>query len=181
MPGACHFLQLPSASWIYTPPPLLRRIQESLSCPETQQASSLFLRVPDKTNSIYINCDQTIFDAMLCTQGFRHLKVISCHSSDHICCVWSVLCKIHTYLDNVCCRYIDFFPIFTDWLDFWAWLFGHLLFWVSYMYEFCIFVFALVQRSWAWFTWKGALEIQLLLLLFSHLSQMEVIPSIYIQ
>ena len=40
-----------------------------------------------------------------------------------------------------------------------------MLFWVSYMHVFCIFVFAFVQRNWARFTWKGALEICVLLLL----------------
>ena len=35
--------------------------------------------------------------------------------------------------------------------------------WVSYMHVFCIFVFAPVQRNWACFTWKGALEIRSLL------------------
>ena len=39
---------------------------------------------------------------------------------------------------------------------------------VSYMHVFCIFVFALVQRNWACFTWKGALEICLLLPLLLH-------------
>ena len=39
---------------------------------------------------------------------------------------------------------------------------------MSYMHVFCIFVFAPVQRNWACFTWKDALEIRsLLLLLFS--------------
>ena len=46
----------------------------------------------------------------------------------------------------------------------------HLLFWVSYMHVFCIFVFAPVQCSWACFTWNGALELRssllLILLLF---------------
>ena len=35
----------------------------------------------------------------------------------------------------------------------------HLLFWVSYMHVFCIFVFAPVQRNWACFTLKDTLEI----------------------
>ena len=39
-----------------------------------------------------------------------------------------------------------------------------MLFWVSYMPVFYIFVFALVQCSWACFTWKSTLEIQSLLL-----------------
>ena len=47
----------------------------------------------------------------------------------------------------------------------WAWLFGHMLFWVSYVHVLCIFVIALVQRNWAYFTWKGALEICSLLLI----------------
>ena len=34
------------------------------------------------------------------------------------------------------------------------------------MHVFCIFVFAPIQRSWACFTWKGALEIRSLLLFF---------------
>ena len=38
-------------------------------------------------------------------------------------------------------------------------------FWVSYMHAFSIFVFAPVQRNWACFTWKSALEIRSLLLL----------------
>ena len=57
-------------------------------------------------------------------------------------------------------------------LDVSAWLFGHLLFWVSYMHVFCIFVFAAVQRNWACFTWKGALEICSLLLLLLLLSSL---------
>ena len=40
-----------------------------------------------------------------------------------------------------------------------------MLFWVSCMHVFCIFVFALVQRKWACFTWKGATAIQSLSLL----------------
>ena len=48
---------------------------------------------------------------------------------------------------------------FTALLDVWAWLFGHMLFWVYYMHVFYSFVRALVQRSWACFTWKDALEI----------------------
>ena len=48
---------------------------------------------------------------------------------------------------------------FYAYLDVSAWLFGHLLFWVSYTYVFCIFVFGPVHRSWACFTWRGALEI----------------------
>ena len=49
------------------------------------------------------------------------------------------------------------------------WLFQHdrfdiYCFWVSYTHAFSIFVFAPVQRSWACFTWKSALEIRSLLL-----------------
>ena len=36
------------------------------------------------------------------------------------------------------------------------------------MHVFCIFVFAPVQPNWACFTWKGALEIRSLLLLYYH-------------
>ena len=50
------------------------------------------------------------------------------------------------------------------------WMFQHdcldtYCFWVSYMHAFSIFVFAPVQRNWACFTWKSALEIRSLLLL----------------
>ena len=50
------------------------------------------------------------------------------------------------------------------------WMFQHdcldtYCFWVSSMHVFYIFAFAPVQRNWACFTWKGALEIWLLLLL----------------
>ena len=41
---------------------------------------------------------------------------------------------------------------------------------ISYMHVFCIFVFAPVQRNWACFIWKGALEIRSSLLLSSSLS-----------
>ena len=49
-------------------------------------------------------------------------------------------------------------------------MFGHMLFWVSYMHVFYFFVFALVQRSWSRFTRKGALEIHLLFLSLSSSS-----------
>ena len=50
-----------------------------------------------------------------------------------------------------------------------------MLFWVSYMHVFCIFVFALVQHNWAYFTWKGTQEIRsLLLLLLSSLLSLSV-------
>ena len=39
-----------------------------------------------------------------------------------------------------------------------------MLFWMSYMHVFYIFVFVLVQCNWVCFTWKGPLEIQSLLL-----------------
>ena len=41
------------------------------------------------------------------------------------------------------------------------------------MHVFCIFVFAPVQRNWARFTWKGALEVHplLLLLLFHYVTE----------
>ena len=55
--------------------------------------------------------------------------------------------------------------LFYAYLEVSAWLFGHLLFWVSYMHVFCIFVFAPVQRNRACFTWKCALEIRSLLLI----------------
>ena len=50
------------------------------------------------------------------------------------------------------------------------WMFQHdcldtYCFWVSYMHVFSVFVFAPVQRNWACFTWKSALEIRSLLLL----------------
>ena len=41
---------------------------------------------------------------------------------------------------------------------------------IYYMHVFCIFVFALVQRNWAYFTWKGTLEIRSLLSLLSKLT-----------
>ena len=34
-------------------------------------------------------------------------------------------------------------------------LFGHMLFWMSYLRVFCIFAFELAQRNWACFTWKS--------------------------
>ena len=46
-----------------------------------------------------------------------------------------------------------------------VWNTGTYCFWVSYMHAFSIFVFAPVQRNWACFTWKSALEICSLLLL----------------
>ena len=52
------------------------------------------------------------------------------------------------------------FVFLTALLDVSAWLFGHLLFWVSYKHVFCI---CTVQRTWVCFTWKGALEIRSLL------------------
>ena len=51
-----------------------------------------------------------------------------------------------------------------------SWIFEHdcvdTLYWVSFVFH--IYVFALVQRSWACFTWKGTVEIQSLLLLFNY-------------
>ena len=73
---------------------------------------------------------------------------------DDICVLWALKTNKQTNKQ----------PIFTDWLDVWVWLFGHMLFWVSYMHVFCIFVCALVQRNWACFTWKGALGLRSLLL-----------------
>ena len=43
--------------------------------------------------------------------------------------------------------YFFFIPIFTALFAVRAWLFGHLLFWLSYVHVFCSFVFALVQRN----------------------------------
>ena len=56
------------------------------------------------------------------------------------------------------------------------WMFQHdcldtYCFWVSYMHAFSIFVFAPVQRNWACFTQKSALEIHSLLLLLLLLNQ----------
>ena len=43
-------------------------------------------------------------------------------------------------------------------------IFHRVLILLSYLHVFCSFVFAPVQRNWACFTWKGALEIRSLLL-----------------
>ena len=61
-------------------------------------------------------------------------------------------------------RYLGFMGFFFHYLVGCFSMIGHLLFWVSYVHVFCIFVFAPVQRNWACFTRKGALEIRLLLL-----------------
>ena len=45
---------------------------------------------------------------------------------------------------------------------------------------FCIFVFALVQRRWACFTWKGALEIQSLVVVVVHMERRSRITIITI-
>ena len=45
----------------------------------------------------------------------------------------------YVYIDMIIAFYglVDFFlPIFTAELDVWAWLFGCMLFWVSYMHVF---------------------------------------------
>ena len=65
-------------------------------------------------------------------------------------------------------RYTGFYGYFLFFMH--SWLFQH-DYLDSYCFEcllcmcFCIFVFAPVQRNWACFTWKGALEIRSLLLL----------------
>ena len=64
--------------------------------------------------------------------------------------------------------YVDAVYWFYGWFSFFflmlTWMFQHdcldtYCFWVSYMHAFSIFVFAPVQRNWACFTWKSALEI----------------------
>ena len=58
---------------------------------------------------------------------------------------------IYVYIDTVFVFYgyinKNFLPSLTALLDVWAWLFGYMLFWVSYMHVFCIFVFAPVQHN----------------------------------
>ena len=88
-------------------------------------------------------------------------------------CVCSASTWVHvTHMDQMCvnecvcacvrecvCACMFFFfkcPfLLLSWM-FWAWLCGHMLFWVSYMHVFCIFAFALVLCNCTCFTWKGA-------------------------
>ena len=67
-------------------------------------------------------------------------------------------------------RYIGFMGVLFFMLN---WMFQHdcmntYCFWVSYMHAFSIFVLAPVQRHWACFTWKSALEIPSLLFLLYY-------------
>ena len=90
---------------------------------------------------------------------WQHIKCLSFstrHTSSLVCMAGIT----YVYIDMIFVFYGYFFhPIFTAWLDVSAWLFGHMLFGVSYMHVFWIFAFALVQCKWACFTWKVALEI----------------------
>ena len=84
-------------------------------------------------------------------------------------CVWlsSLVCMIgviFVYADMVSGFYGYFFLCLVGCFSNIIWI-GHLLFWVSHMHVFCIFVFAPVQRNWACFTWTGTLQIRSLLLL----------------
>ena len=80
-------------------------------------------------------------------------------------CLSSLVCVVGYFHVRWC-------SILVLWVFFFLlnWMFQHdcldtYCFWVSYMHAFCIFVFASVQRNWACFTWKSALEIRSLLLL----------------
>ena len=89
------------------------------------------------------------------------------HRWDYLCVHWYDICFLWVHFSSS--FFVNFsIPIFTGQLDVWAWLFGHMLFWVSFMHVFCIFVFALVQRNRVRFIWKGALEIHSLLLNLIH-------------
>ena len=74
-------------------------------------------------------------------------------------CLSSLVCVVGYF-------YVRWCSILVLWVFFFLlnWMFQHdcldtYCFWVSYMHAFFIFVFAPVQRNWACFTWKSALEI----------------------
>ena len=80
-------------------------------------------------------------------------------------CLSSLVCVVGYF-------YVRWCSILALWVFFFLlnWMFQHdcldtYCFWVSYMHAFSIFVLAPVQRNWACFTWKSALEIRSLLLL----------------
>ena len=80
-------------------------------------------------------------------------------------CLSSLVCVVGLFLCTLM-WYIGFMGV----LFMLNWMFQHhcldtYCFGVSYMHAFYSFIFAPVQRNWACFTWKGALEIRSLLLL----------------
>ena len=94
------------------------------------------------------------------------LFIISLYGWDYLCIHWC----------NICILWVLSFLVFFNTHLYYSvgclsMIIGHMLSWVSYMHVFCIFLFALVQRNSACFTWKGTLEICSILLLLLLLNR----------
>ena len=93
----------------------------------------------------------------------------------HVCICACVCLCVYVSMGMSVLVCVQWCSILVLWVFFFLfnWMFQHdcldtYCFGVSYIHAFSIFVFAPVQRNWACFTWKSALEIRSLLLLLLH-------------